>query len=65
MQRQVCELENRDEKYLHNSENVKEMCEQARANIKRFQLEAKETKEIVKKDEDIQAPAFFGSERDE
>lgn len=55
LRRQVCELKNRVDKYVHNLENVEEMCEKARTNIKRFQLEAKETKEIVKKDEDVQA----------
>lgn len=50
LQRQVCELENRVDKYLHNLENVEEMCEQARTDIK--------TKEIVKKDADVQPKLF-------
>lgn len=58
LQRQVCELENRVDKYLHNLENVEEMCEQARTDIKRFQVEANETKEIVKKDADVQPKLF-------
>ena len=58
LQRQVCELEKRVDKYFQNLENVEEMCEEAKAEIKRFQLKADESKEIVKRDAEVQAKLF-------
>ena len=56
--RQVRELEYRADKYFQHLENVEEMCEQAQADIKRFQLEADERREIVKRDAEVQAKLY-------
>ena len=58
LQRQLHELEKRVDKYLDDLDDVKEMCEQAKANIERFQLKAKVEKELVKKDAEIQAKLY-------
>ena len=58
LQRQLHELEKRVDKYFDDLENVEEMCEQAKANIERFQLRAKVGKELVKKDAEIQAKLY-------
>ena len=58
LQRQLWELEERVNKYFDHLDNVEEMCEQAKADIERFQLKAKMEKEIVKKDAEIQAKLF-------
>ena len=55
LQRQLWELKKRVNKYFDHLDNVEEMCEQAKADIERFQLKAKMEKEIVKKDAEIQA----------
>ena len=58
LQRQLGELERRVEKYFHDLDNVEEMCKDAQANVKRFQLRAEAKKKIVKKDAEIQAKLF-------
>ena len=58
MQRQLHELEKRVDKYFDDLENVEEMCEQAKANIEKFQLRAKVGKELIKKDAEIQAKLY-------
>lgn len=39
-------------------DNVEEMCKQAQADVKQFQLRAEAEKEMVKKDADIEAKLF-------
>ena len=56
--RQLGELERRVEKYLHDLDNAEEMCKDAQAKVKRFQLRAEAKKKIVKKDAEIQAKLF-------
>ena len=58
LQRQLSELERRVEKYFDNLDNVEEMCKDAQAKVKRFQLRAEAKKKIVKKDAEIQAKLF-------
>ena len=58
LQRQLHELEKRVDKYFDDLENVEEMCEQAKANIEKFQLRAIGGKELVKKDAEIQAKLY-------
>ena len=58
LQRQLHELEKRVDKYFDDLDDAKEMCEQAKANIERFQLKAKVEKELVKKDAEIQAKLY-------
>ena len=45
LQRQLHELEKRVDKYFDNLDDIKEICEQAKANIERFQLKAKVEKD--------------------
>ena len=59
LQRQLHELEKRVNKYFDDLENVEEMCEQAKANIERFQLKAKVDKELVEKNAEIQAKLYL------
>ena len=58
LQRQLHELEKRVDKYFDDLDDAKEMCEQAKANIERFQLKAKVEKELVRKDAEIQAKLY-------
>ena len=58
LQRQLSELERRVEKYFDDLDNFEEMCKDAQAKMKRFQLRAEAEKEIVKKDAEIQAKLF-------
>lgn len=58
MQRQLQELEKRVDKYIDDLDNVADLCEQAKADIDRFQLKAKVEKEIVKKDAEMQAKLY-------
>ena len=58
LQRQLGELERRVEKYFHDLDNAEEMCKDAQAKVKRFQLRAEAKKKIVKKDAEIQAKLF-------
>ena len=58
LQRQLGELERRVDKYFDDLNNVEEMCKDAQAKVKRFQLRAEARKEIVKKDAEIQAKLF-------
>ncbi|KAL9986506.1 hypothetical protein ACROYT_G000667 [Oculina patagonica] len=58
LQRQLRELERRVDKYFDDLDNVEIICEQAKADIERFQLKAKVEKEILKKDAEIQMKLF-------
>ena len=58
LQRQLCELEKRVDKYFVDLQKVEEMCELTQAHVKRFQLKAKEERKIVKKDAKIQAKLY-------
>ena len=58
LQRQLGELERRVDMYFNDLDNVEEMCKNAQAKVKRFQMGAKARKEIVKKDAEIQSKLF-------
>ena len=58
LQRQLSELERRVDKYFDDLDNAGEMCKDAQAKVKRFQLRAEAKKEIVKKDAEIQSKLF-------
>ena len=58
LQRQLQELKKRVDKYFDDLDNVENLCEQAKADIDRFQLKAKVEKEIVKKDAEMQAKLY-------
>ena len=58
LQRQLHELEKRVDKCFDDLDDAKEICEQAKANIERFQLKAKVEKELVRKDAEIQAKLY-------
>ena len=58
LQRQFYELEKQCDKYFDDLGDVEDMCKQAKKNMKRFQLEAKAEKEIVKRDAQIHVRLF-------
>lgn len=58
LRRQFCDLEKRVDKYFVDLEKAEEMCKLTRADAKRFQLKAKEEKETVEKDAEIQAKFY-------
>ena len=57
-QRQLRELERRVDKCFQSLDDLEEMCEQAKADIKRFELKAKQEKEIVKREAEVQAKLY-------
>jgi len=58
LKRQFGELKRRADKYFEDLDNVEEMCMEAQANVERLQLRARAKREIVRKDEEIQAKLF-------
>ena len=58
LKRQLGELERRVDKYFDDLDNVEEMCKEAQAKLKRFQLQAEAEKEIVKKDKEVRTKLF-------
>ena len=65
LQRQFYELEKQCDKYFDDLGDVEDMCKQAKKNMKRFQLEAKAEKEIVKRDAQIHVRLFKHGRKDE
>jgi len=55
LRREFYEFEKLVDKYFDDLDNVEEMCEEAQANMERFQLKAEAKKEIVRQDAKMQA----------
>ena len=58
LQRQLGELERRVDMYFNDLDNVEEMCKDAQAKVKRFQLRSEAKREIAKKEARYKANCF-------
>lgn len=58
LQRQLGELERRINKYFDDLNNVEKLCKKAQANVEKFRRRAEDEREIIRKDEEIQAKLF-------
>ena len=54
----IQELQKRAQKYFDDLDAVEEMCQQAKEDVKRFQLEAEAEKEIAKRDGEIKSQLY-------
>ena len=58
-EREFRELKQRADKYFYDLDKVEEMCQRAKQDVERIQLEAQAKKEIAKRDAVFQANLYF------